>query len=198
MKLSKAVIAVFFLGLFVIAGGLIYTVWQQELDRQDTLNASLDTTRALLPVVTGSVTAAEAELNAAQAKLTAARAGLAEFKAKFPTPPPQAAIQSIDYGTKLFILAANNGLNLSEFHASDPSTVTQGGIKYQKTSMDVRVSGPIVNINNFIGNLETGDDYLTATIDSVGISMYTEFDSQFGGVPPPDATITINLMALEG
>jgi hypothetical protein len=198
MKLSKAVIVVFVLGLAVIAGGLIYTVWQNELDRKDTLNATLDTARVLLPPIQAGIATEEANLKAAQAKLAAARAGLEEFKAKFPTPPPQAAIQSIDYGTKLFILAANNGLNLSEFHASDPSTVTQGGIKYQKTSMDVMVSGPIGNINNFIGNLETGDDYLTATIDSVDISLYIEYDAAFGGVPPPDATITINLMALEG
>jgi len=173
-------------------------MWQKELDRQDTLNANLDSTSALLPPIQANVTKAQADLAAAQAKVIAAQANLQAYKAKFPTPPPIAAIQSIDYGEKLFILAANNTLNLTEFHASEPESKTIDKIKYQKTTMVIVVSGPIERINDFVGNLETGSAYLTATIDSVNIKFYTEFDTELSAVPPPDATITISLMALEG
>ncbi|XUW99514.1 MAG: hypothetical protein TUN42_06355 [Dehalogenimonas sp.] len=198
MKISKAFISVLFLGLIVIGGVLLYTMWQKELDRQDTLNANLDSTSALLPPIQASITKAQADLAAAQAKVAAAQANLQAYKAKFPTPPPVAAIQSIDYGEKLFILAANNTLNLTEFHASEPESTTINKIKYQQTTMDIVVSGSIERINDFVGNLETGTAYLTATIDSVNIKFYTEFDTELGTVPPPDARITISLMALEG
>ncbi|APV44623.1 hypothetical protein Dform_01295 [Dehalogenimonas formicexedens] len=198
MKISKAFISVLFLGLIAIGAGLLYTMYQKELDRQSTLNDTLNSTSALLPPIQANITKAQADLAAAQAKVAAAQANLQAYKAKFPTPPPVAAIQSIDYGEKLFILAANNTLNLTEFSASGPDKVTIDKIAYQKTVMVIKVSGAIERINDFVGNLETGTAYLTATIDSVDITFYTEFDTELGAVPPPDATITISLMALEG
>ncbi len=63
--------------------------------------------------------------------------------------------------------------------------------------MDILVTGDIVNINDFIGNLETSDPYLTATIDSVSIHFEHDFDSDLGAVPPPQARIIINILALE-
>lgn len=198
MKISKTFIVVLFLGLVAIGAGLLYTMWQKELDRKDTLNASLETATALLPPIQANIAKAEGDLTAAQAKITAARANLASYKALFPIPPPVAAIQSIDYGEKLFIVAANNTLSLTKFQASEPTSVTVDKIAYQKTQMDITVSGPIENINDFIGNLETGNDYLTATIDSVSITFSTLFDQELNAVPPPEAVISISLMALEG
>ncbi|PVV84402.1 hypothetical protein [Dehalogenimonas alkenigignens] len=197
MRISKAFITILFLGLFIIAGVLLYMLWQDELDRRDAQEASLTSTQALLPPIQANVAAAQADLTAAQAKLAAARESLAEWQAVWPTPPPVAAIQTIDYGAKLFILAANNQLNLVEFRGNEPSAVTIGGIKYQSTDMEIKVSGAILKINDFIGNLETSDPYLTATIDAVNITFYTEFDPEIGGVPLPDALITINILALE-
>ena len=198
MKVSKGVLVALFLGIIIIGAGLLYTVWQNELDRRDSQNAALSAAQALLPPIQAGVTAAEAELKASQDKLAAARAALEEFKAQFPPPPPSAAIQSIDYGSKLFILAANNSLSLTEFHASDLASTTINGIKFQSTDMDIKVSGDILKINDFIGNLETSDPYLTATIESVNIVFFTEFDTELGAVPPTEATIFINLLALEG
>jgi hypothetical protein len=198
MKVSKVFITVLVLGIFAIGAGALYMAWQQQLDRKDTLNASLDTTQALLPPINNSIASAQGELTAAQTKIVAARANLEAYKAKFPAPPPVAAIQSIDYGENLFIMAANKTLNLTEFHASEPSTTVISGIKCQSTNMDIKVSGYIVDINNFIGSLETAEKFLTATIESVDITFFTEFDQQLGAVPPPEATITINLLALEG
>lgn len=198
MRISKAFITILFLGLFIIAGVMLYMLWQDELDRRDTQEASLTSTQALLPPIQANVAAAQADLAVTQAKLEAARESLAEWQAVWPTPPPVAAIQSIDYGQKLFILAANNQLNLTEFHANEPSVTTKNGIRYQQTTMDVAVSGAILNINDFIGNLETSDPYLTATIESVNIDFFTVYDPDLGAVPPPGAVITINILALEG
>jgi len=195
---SKGILVALFLVLFIVGAGVLYTMWQKELDRKDSQETALQAAQALLPPAQAAVTAADKDLKTSQAKLAAAQANLALWKAKWPKPPPAAAIQSIDYGTKLFIMAANNTLNLEEFHATDWSSTTIGGIKYQSTELDVKVSGTIVNINNFIGNLETTDPYLTATIDSVNITFFTEFDPDLGAVPPPEATITISLLALEG
>ncbi len=198
MKVSKGVLVALFLGVIIIGAGLLYTLWQNELDRRDTQNTALQSAQALLPPVQASVAAKEAELKTAQDRLATARAALEEFKAQFPAPPPSAAIQSIDYGSKLFILAANNSLNLIEFHASDFTTTTLGTITFQSTNMDLRVSGDILKINDFIGNLETSDPYLTATIESVSIVFFSEIDPALGAVPPTEATIFINLLALEG
>jgi len=195
---SKGILVALFLVLFIVGAGVLYTMWQKELDRKDSQETALQAAQALLPPAQSAVTAADKDLKTSQAKLAAAQANLALWKAKWPKPPPAAAIQSIDYGTKLFIMAANNTLNLAEFHATDWSSTTIGGIKYQTSQLDVKVTGTIQNINNFIGNLETTDPYLTATIDSVSIEFFTEFDPDLGAVPPPEATITISLLALEG
>ncbi|MDV2989695.1 MAG: hypothetical protein P3T54_06080 [Dehalogenimonas sp.] len=207
MKISKPLIVVLFLGIIAIGAGMLYMLWQDERDREAQLNASLDTTQALLPVVQDGVTSAEDELTAAEAKLaetqarmTAARAALDEFIAKFPTPIHPAAIQTIDYGTRLFIRAANHSLNLVEFNAEDFSTITIDKIRYQSTSFVFHVTGNIENINNFIGSLETValiEPYLTVTIDSVQIEIYHEYDPEIAAVPSPEATIAITLMALE-
>jgi len=198
MKISKVFISVLFLGIVAIGAGLLYTMWQNQLDRRDTQNTALSSAQALLPPAQASVTAAQAELKAAQAKMAVAQANLLAFKAQFPTPPPAAAIQSIDYAAKLFIMAANNTLSLTEFQATDASSKTINKILYQNTEMTITVSGDIQNINNFIGNLETGTAFLTATIDSVNIAFFTEIDPNLGIVPPTQAIIVISLMALEG
>jgi hypothetical protein len=194
----KRVLVALFLVLFIVGAGVLYTMWQKELDRKDSQEAALQAAQVLLPPAQAAVTAADKDLTTSKAKLAAAQANLAEWKDKWPKPPPAAAIQTIDYGTKLFILAANNTLNLEEFHGTDWSSTTLGGIKYQTSTLDAKVTGTIQNINNFIGNLETTDPYLTATIDTVNITFSTEFDPDLGAVPPPEATITISLLALEG
>jgi hypothetical protein len=198
MKISKVFVTVLFLGIAIIGAGLLYTLWQKELDRRDTQNAALVSAQALLPPIQAKVISAQADLKVAQSKMSVAQANLDAYKTQFPTPPPAAAIQSIDYAAKLFILAANNSLNLSEFQASPPTITTISNIKYQQTQMTIAVSGDIGNINNFIGNLETGTAYRTATIDSVDITFATEFDPALGTVPPPQANIIITVTALEG
>jgi hypothetical protein len=207
MKIGKAVIVTLFLGIIAIGAGILYMLWQDERDREAQLNASLDTTQALLPIVQNGVTTAEAALAAAetdlsdtQARMAAAQAALDEFIAKFPTPIHLAAVQTIDYGTQMFIRAANHSLNLVEFHAEDFSVVTIDKIKYQSTTLTVSVTGNIQDINNFIGSLEAValiEPYLTATIDSVSTKIFHEYDAEFAGVPPTESTITITLMALE-
>ena len=198
MKISKTFIAVLFLGIIAIGAVTLYSLWQKEVDRRDSQNAALAAEQALLPPIQANIVSAQADLKAAQAKIAVAKANLDAYKAKFPDPPPAAAIQSIDYASKLFIMAANNSLDLSEFQATDASITTIGGITYQQTQMNISISGLIQDINNFIGNLETNSLYSTATIDSVNITFYSEVDPDLGAVPPPDAAITITLMALEG
>ncbi len=198
MKISKVFISVLFLGLIAIGAGLLYTLWHKELDRRDSQNAALASEQALLPPIQANITKAQADLAAAQAKMSVAQANLLAYKAQFPTPPPAAAIQSIDYATKLFIMAANNALNLSEFQATDVSKTAIGNISYQKTQMTIKVSGLIEDINNFVGNLETNSLYRTATIDSVNTTFYSTIDPNLGAVPPPDSIIIITLTALEG
>ena len=207
MKIGKAVIVTLFLGIIAIGAGILYMLWQDERDREAQLNASLDTTQALLPIVRGGVTdaedaltAAEGELADTQTRMAEALAALEEFKAKFPQPIHLAAVQTIDYGTQMFIRAANHSLNLVEFHAEDFSVVTIDKIRYQSTTMRVSVKGNITDINNFIGSLETValiEPFLTSTIDSVSTKIYHEYDPEYAGVPPTESTIVITLMALE-
>jgi hypothetical protein len=205
MKIGKAAIVVLFLGIIAIGAGLLFMLWQDENDRGNQLTANLDTARALLPTVNNGVTDAEADLavaqdglTAAQASLSAAQASLDEFIDRFPEPPPLAAIQTIDYGVQMFILAANNSLNLTEFHASDFTAVTIDNIQYQRTTLSFKVIGSMLNINNFVGNLETSDPYLTATIDSVSTQISNEYDAEIAGVPLPESFISITVWALEG
>lgn len=197
MKIGKAVIVTLFLGIIAIGAGMLFMLWQDELDRGEQLNANLDTTQALLPLAQDSVTEAEAELEAAEAALAEAEEQLADMIDLFPAPPPQAAIQTIDYGYQMFILAANNSLNLVEFHAEDYGLVTVDDIRYQSTNLNFKVIGPINNINDFVGNLETSDPYLTATIDSVSTQIFHEYDPDITGVPSPESLISITVLALE-
>lgn len=207
MKIGKAVIVTLFLGIIAIGAGILYMLWQDERDRETQLNASLDTTLALLPVVQSGVTnaedelaAAEAELTETQARMADAQADLDEFIAKFPTPVHLAAVQTIDYGTQLYIRAANHSLNLVEFHAEDFSVVTIDKISYQSTTITLNFTGHIDDINDFTGSLETVPivvPYLTSTIDSVSTTIFHEYDPEYAGVPPTKSTIVITLMALE-
>ena len=202
MKIGKTLLTVLFLGLIAIGGGLLYMLWQDELDRgvvtlKDMQSANLDTTQALLPLAQDSVTEAEAELEAAEAALAAAEEQLAEYIDLFPAPPPQAAIQTIDYGEKLFNLTANNSIDLIEFRGGDYGLITLDNIRYQRTTLNLRVTGPIENINDFIGNLETTEPYLTASIDSVNIEIFNEYDEGIAGIPDPEARIAITILALE-
>ncbi|MEN8615259.1 hypothetical protein ABFB09_08305 [Dehalogenimonas sp. THU2] len=207
MKIGKAAIITLFLGIIAIGAVVLFMLWQDERDREAQLNNSLETTQALLPIAQSGVTNAENELAAAETKLAetharmaAAQAALDEFIAKFPQPIHPAAVQTIDYGTQLFVRAAVHSLNLVEFQATDFSIVTIEKIKYQSTTMTIKIIGHINSINSFIGSLETTaliQDYLTSTIDSVQTKIFNVYDPEFAGVQPTESTIVITLMALE-
>jgi hypothetical protein len=166
IRLSRTAWLILGIGVLVIALGSLYTVYSRQVSEQQGLEASLSAAQARWPQVISARQAAEAELTQWQDKLAEATSLLAKSEAKFPE-----SAESIKYDELLFDIADVCDLEVMSLTASEPSDEKVEDVTYFITSFTVEVKGEVANILDFINTIVTHEDFITATVEVVNITV---------------------------
>lgn len=176
MKISKITWIILGIGIFVLAAGSLYWLYHQQSLEQRQLDDSLAIAQAALPkmeqekeVQQSQLTQLESQLTQAESDLSQAESVLNESQANFPE-----AVESIEFDERLFKLARDRNLEITMLTASKPSSKAVGGINFSVTSFTVSVSGDMVQILEFIGNVVKDKYFVSATVESVSMKITEE------------------------
>ena len=219
MRLSRTAWLILGIGVLVIAVGSLYTVYSRQVSEQEQLADSLAAAQARLPKVISDRQAAEAELTQWEDKLAEATSLLSKSEAKFPE-----SAESIKYDELLFDIADVCDLEVMSLTASEPQSkkekvevedIEVEDVTYIVTSFDLKVEAAgsvpdplteayidetVANILDFINTIATGEDFTTATIESVimkNLEPPANAD-ELEGAPKPSATIKITIYSYKG
>ena len=221
MKLSRTAWLILGIGILVIALGTLYTINSRQVSEQEQLSDSLAAAQARWPTVISARQALEAELAQWEGKLAEATSLLAKSQAKFPK-----SAESIKYDELLFDIADVCDLEVMSLTASEPQSkkekvevedIEVEDVTYIVTSFDLEVEAAgskpgtlekfetyidetIANILDFINTIATGEDFTTATIESVimkNLEPPANAD-ELEGAPKPSATIKITIYSYKG
>jgi len=173
MKFGKTAQLILAIGIVAIAVIFLYRMNLQKGEEYEQLNTQLETAQQLLPKLTSEKEALEGRLNRLQVELAQAQASLSEGKAKFPR-----EIDGIDYSEQLFRMAKDRDLEVIRFTGSAPSTQSVEDVTYTVTSFHLEVWGEVADILDFVNTIATGDDFTTATVELVTITVPEPLTSQ--------------------
>ena len=219
MRLSRTAWLILGIGIFIIVFATLYTVYSRQSSEQEQLADSLVAAQARLPKVISDRQATEAELTQWQDKLAEATSLLSKSEAKFPE-----SAESIKYDELLFDIADVCDLEVMSLTASEPQSkkekvevedIEVEDVTYIVTSFDLKVEAvgsvpdplteayideTVANILDFINTIATGEDFTTATIESVimkNLEPPANAD-ELEGAPKPSATIKITIYSYKG
>jgi len=201
MKFGKAAQLILAIGILAIAVIFLYRMNLQKGEEYEQLNTQLETVQQLLPKLASEKVELEGRLNRLQVELAQAQASLSEGKAKFPR-----EIDGIYYSELLCRIARDRDLEVIRFAGSEPAAQSVGEVTYTVTSFDLEVWGEVADILDFVNVIATDDDFTTATVDLVTITVpepltSVEKEAQAGEESEsesPSAVINVNIYSYEG
>ncbi len=181
MKVRKTVWLVLGIAIFIIAAVILNMMNSRQLSEQEQLNTSLSAAQGNLTTLVTKKQDLASQLAELESRLDQATSLLNETKASFRVP-----VESIEYDEMLFRLAFESGLRVRSLTASEPLDQTESEVTYSVTSFVIDVMGvePLVktgeefqnyidntvaNILIFVNAIARGDEFTTATIESVDI-----------------------------
>jgi len=180
------------IGILAIAGVSLYVVYQDQTDEQDGLNQSLLAAEAALPELVSETNDLETELAQLEDDLAQAEDELDEVERKFPD-----SIESSDYGDLLFNLAQNLGLEVINFTSSEPSEITEDGLRYEATSFVIEVEGKVDAILQYLTKIQVESEFWTATIEVVNI-VNIDIALPAPGEEETSANISLRILSYRG
>jgi len=166
MKFGKVAQLVLAIGIFAIAAIFLYRMYQGRQDEHEQLNTQLATAQALLPKLESEKAELEGQFSGLQVRMEQATASLSQGKAKFPD-----LIESIEYDELFFDMAHDRDLEMMSLSASEPAKQNVGDVTFTVTSFSMEVRGAVADILDFVNGIAIGDDFTTATVDVVNISV---------------------------
>jgi hypothetical protein len=166
MKFGKTAQLILAIGIFAIVAVFLYRLNQERAAEYDALNTQLATAQALLPGLVSEGEELESRLNQLQSELSQAKASLSIGKAKFPS-----TIDGIRYDELLFQMARDRDLEMMSLETSEPADIDVGDVPFTVTTFDMQVNGIVADILDFVNGIAVGDDFTTATVEIVSISV---------------------------
>lgn len=216
MRLKKTTWITLGVGLFIIAAVLVYMVYQGQAKNRQEAETSLDEASDAVVVLLASKGNLEAKLSGLEeelaqwqgqidqleAELNQAISVLGQTEAGFP-----GLVESIEYDEALFSFARTNDLEVESLGATEPVDKPVEGITYSTTSFTVKVRGEVADILDFVNTIVTNDDFQTAIIEPVSMSVprpLTELEKadlteeEIKEKETPSATITLTIYSYQG
>ena len=176
MKLGKIAWLILGIGIIIIALGSLYMLYRGQLAEQERLNDALSLAQATVPKLAVDRTNLESTLTELQDKLAQATSRLKTAKAAFPT----SSVESIEVDELLFQIADAWDLDITSLTAEEPSVqivevevedIDVADVTYSVTSFTVAVKGEVTDILDFINTIVTHEDFITATVEVVNITV---------------------------
>jgi len=187
MKFGRAAQLVLAIGIFAVGIIFLYRMNLERQAAQEGLHTQLAAAQLLLPKLTSEKEDLESQLTRLQNNLVEARSAIGEGKSKYPD-----NIESIEYDQKLFQMAQDRSLEVIRLTASEPGNKNVEDVAFTNTSFEVEVAGEaldsppadeeefreyvngvLIDILAFINGIAVGEEFITATVESVDISVPT-------------------------
>jgi len=179
MRLSKTAWFILSIGIFIIAFGSLFVGYSRLSGEQEKVQDSLSSAQELLPQLVSEREDSASQLAQLQNQLAQAASSLSDSKAKFPQ-----AVESIEYGEELFMIAHACDLEIFNLTASEPRYQEVEGITYTTTLFEIEVQSKnpppdpltkayidntIDNMLAFINTIATEEYFNVADIELVDI-----------------------------
>ncbi len=179
MKFGKTAQLVLAIGIFAIAIIFLYRMNAARASEYEQLNTQLAAAQALLPEIAAESEELESRLSQLQVELTQAKASLSQGKAGFPD-----SIDSIRYDELFFQMASDRDLEMMSLDTSEPAEQKAGEeVTFTVTTFDMQVKGLVADILDFVNGIAIGDDFTTATVELVSITVpepLTAYEEEHG------------------
>ena len=166
MKFGKTAQLILAIGIFTIGIVFLYRMNQERAVEYEELNTQLATAQALLPEIVSEGEELQIRLSQLQTDLDQAEYSLRRGKAKFTV-----TIDSIEYDWQLYQMARDRDLEMMTLFTSEPREMEVGNVTLTIYSFDMEVKGTVADILNFANVMATDDDFTTATVEIVSISV---------------------------
>jgi hypothetical protein len=188
------------------------------------LNTSIEQATSTLPRLTAQKKDLDSQLAQLQSELTSLQAELLQAKAELSVAAESVPVsaESIEYDERLFKIASDWNLVITEIVASEPSETKVEGITFDVTTFVVHLQGPAIEsafedtdgykeyIYNtlkdmlaYINTLVNELDFASASIQLVGINLppplsNEELATQGVDVERPTISIQLNIYSYKG
>ena len=222
MKFGKAAQLILAIGIFAVGGIFLNRLNTQRQAEQEQINIQLSAAQLLMPKLIDDKDELEAQLAQMQTEFDSVEIMASESKQHFLIP-----VESIEYDELMFSLAHDRDLEVAVLTATEPSTLNVDDIPFTLSSFIVQVRGvvgdtqfataddyrtftyqTVTDILDFISAIATGNEFRTATIETVNIQI-PEFitedeitDIQSNGESAEyevaSAVVRINIYSYEG
>jgi len=184
MKFGKAAQLILAIGIFAVGGIFLNRLNTQRQAEQEQINIQLSAAQLLMPKMIDDKNELEAQLAQMQAELESVEIMASASKANFLIP-----VESIEYDELIFSLAHDRDLEVAVLTATEPSTLNVDDISFTLSSFIVQVRGvvgdtqfatpdyrtftyqTVADILDFISAIANGDEFRTATIETVDIQI---------------------------
>jgi len=196
MKFGKTAKLAIVVCIVIIGVVIVYRMNTQEKQEAEELNTQMSAVQLAVPKLTADRAELESQFIELESDFAETKASLSEAKGIFPE-----VIESIEYDEVFFTLAKERNLEIKTLTASEPrykniasvaetgSDAEQGGVVYTITSFTVDVEGKgadtvntvgeyeiyisqsLANILSFVNDIATGNEFITATVESAHISI---------------------------
>ena len=216
MRLSRVAWTILIAGIFIIAFVALYMVYAREQRAQEPLEQALSVAQDALPNLTTERTKLENTLTELEDRVDRATLQLETAKASFPT----TQTESIEVDERLFDIAGDWGLNVTQLTATEPGDegipveveveiedIEVEDVDFTVTTFTIEVEGAVVDILDFIHSVATHDDFIAATIEVVTLEVPEPLtdeekedltDEEIEEAEMPSAMLTVTLYNYQG
>jgi len=222
MNFGKGAQLILAIGIFVVGAIFLYRMNSERQAEGDRIDIQVETAQELLPQLTAEREDYESQLASLKAELESVQITAEQSKLAFPE-----SIESIEYDEIIFQMAHDRDLEIVYLTATETSSKSISDITLTTTGFQVKVEGKSITTNfeslsiyrefiyqtvsdilDFINGIAVDDNFISATLDSVDISVpgpITEEDitemqeaEEPDEIDVPNAVIQVTIYSYEG
>lgn len=180
MRLNRTAWLVIGVGIFVVAAVVLFMFYRGQADKQQEAKDELGLVQDSVTILFAQKRALDDELaqkenelaqwndtiGQLEDQLAQAVIELEQTQAGFPT-----SLESIEYDEALFAFAHDSNLGLTILTASEMEDTSIEDITYKTASFKMEVRGEVADILDFINTIVNDDDFKTAILEPVIITV---------------------------
>jgi hypothetical protein len=224
MKFGRIAWIILGIGIFAIAFGAMYALYTRQVDEQKQLNTSIEQATSTLPRLTTQKKDLDSQLVQLQSQLTSLQAELMQAKSELGVAAESVPVsaESIEYDERLFKIASDWNLVITQIIASEPSETKVEGVTFNITTFVVQLEGQAIestfkdtdeykeyiyktveDMLSYINILVNDKDFASAGIELVSIKVPApltneELAEQGVNVEKPTISIQLNIYSYKG
>ncbi len=176
MKINQRYVILLSIAVFLIAFVFLYMSYANQSRENKQAGQNLSAANTAYDVAIKEKTTQEGLLSKANSDVAQLQSQLAQVKLQLQEKQqviPQ-SVPNIDYNELLFNIARSNKLEMVSINTTGPTSNQTGDVSLFVTGFTISVTGNAQDILNFINQITSDSNFVSATIDGVTMSVSTE------------------------